>query len=129
LRGNGKHDLRPAPQDLTVATLLKRAGYRTAMVGKSCFTGNTQNPQRVLDKGFDVFYGTTSHKDGHFRYPRFIYPGKKTKAHYRAIVEAMDGYVGRVMAALRENGVAALLKILESSHVQSPIFPNKSLDR
>jgi arylsulfatase A-like enzyme len=27
----------------------------------------------VLEKGFDVFYGTTSHKDGHFRYPLFIY--------------------------------------------------------
>lgn len=73
LRGNGEFELRPDPEDLTVATLLKRAGYCTAMVGKSCVTGNTQNPQRVLDKGFDVFYGTTSHVDGHHRYPRFIY--------------------------------------------------------
>lgn len=73
LRGNGVFELRPDPEDLTVATLLKRAGYRTAMVGKSCVTGNTQNPQRVLDKGFDVFYGTTSHVDGHHRYPLFVY--------------------------------------------------------
>ncbi len=179
LRGNGEFELRPDPQDLTVATLLKRAGYRTAMVGKSCVSGNTQNPQRVLDKGFDVFYGTTSHQNGHFRYPKFIYdqtqrvdlegnelhtgksydaelytkraetfirgtdgpfflmlsypiphaavlgpegsvPGgagmthekgrytevKNPKAHYRAMVEAMDGYIGRVMASLEKKGVA-----------------------
>ena len=174
LRGNGGFELRPDPEDLTVATLLKRAGYHTAMVGKSCVSGNTQHPQHVLNKGFDVFYGTTSHQDGHFRYPLFIYdqekkvelegnklhqgssydaelytaraerfiresadpfflllsypiphaallgPGEAGKAprkghytevenpaaHYRAMVEAMDGYVGRVLAALREKGVA-----------------------
>lgn len=179
LRGNGEFELRPDPEDLTVATLLQRAGYRTAMIGKSCVSGNTQNPQHVLNKGFDVFYGTTSHKDGHFRYPLFIYdqekkvglegntlhggnsydvelytaraerfihetkdpfflllsypiphasvlgpegsvPGAVGKApkkghytevanpaaHYRAMVEAMDGYVGRVLAALEKKGVA-----------------------
>jgi arylsulfatase A-like enzyme len=179
LRGNGEFELRPDPEDLTVATLLKRAGYRTAMVGKSCVSGNTQNPQHVLKKGFDVFYGTTSHKDGHFRYPLFVYdqekkvelegnqlhrgksydtelytaraerfiretedpfflllsypiphasllapegsvPGavgkkpenghytavQKPAVHYRAMVEALDGYVGRLLAALEEKGVA-----------------------
>lgn len=179
LRGNGEFELRPDPEDLTVATLLRRASYRTAMIGKSCVSGNTQNPRRVLEKGFDVFYGTTSHEDGHFRYPLFIYDqekkvelegnklhsgrsydtelytvraerfiretedpffmilsypiphasvlgpdgsvpdavGKKPQnghytqvgnpaAHYRAMVEAMDGYVGRLLAALEKKGVA-----------------------
>lgn len=178
LRGNGEFELRPDPEDLTVATLLQRAGYRTAMVGKSCVSGNTQNPRHVLNKGFDVFYGTTSHKDGHYRYPLFVYdqenkvelegnrlhsgdaydtelytvraerfiretegpfflllsypvphasvlgpegsvPGgagmthtkghytqvKKPAAHYRAMVEALDGYVSRLLAALKEKGV------------------------
>jgi arylsulfatase A len=178
LRGNGEFELRPDPEDLTVATLLKRAGYRTAMVGKSCVSGNTQNPQHVLNKGFDVFYGTTSHKDGHHRYPLFIYDQEKkielegnqlhrgksydtelytvraerfireTKgpfflllsypiphasvlgpegsvpatvgklpksghytavekpaAHYRAMVEAMDAYIARLLAVLEEKGV------------------------
>ncbi|MGB1129334.1 MAG: arylsulfatase, partial [Haloferula sp.] len=73
IRGNGAYALRPDPQDLTVATLLKGAGYRTGMIGKSCVTGNTQNPEVVLAKGFDVFYGTTSHVDGHFRFPKFVY--------------------------------------------------------
>jgi arylsulfatase A-like enzyme len=73
LRGNGNFSLRPDPLDITVASLLQSAGYRTAMIGKSCVTGNTQSPEVVLAKGFDVFYGTTDHRDGHFRYPKFIY--------------------------------------------------------
>jgi arylsulfatase A-like enzyme len=73
LRGNGSYELRPDPADLTVATLLKRAGYTTAMIGKSCVSGNTQDPRVPLRKGFDVFYGTMSHRDAHFRYPEFIY--------------------------------------------------------
>jgi arylsulfatase A-like enzyme len=158
------------------------------MVGKSCVSGNTQNPQHVLNKGFDVFYGTTSHKDGHFRYPRFVYdqglkvelegndlhtgksydaelytgraeafiqetdgpfflllsypiphaavlgpegsvPGgagmehkdgnytqvKNPAAHYRAMVEALDGYVGRLKAALEKKGVAKDTLILFTS--------------
>jgi arylsulfatase A-like enzyme len=188
LRGNGAFELRPDPEDLTVATLLQRAGYRTAMVGKSCVSGNTQSAQHVLNKGFDVFYGTTSHLDGHFRYPRFIYdqalrvdlegnklhtgksydaelytgraeafiketdgpfflllsypiphaavlapdgslPGgagmehkkghytevKDPKAHFRAMVEALDGYVGRLLATLEEKGVAKDTLILFTS--------------
>jgi arylsulfatase A-like enzyme len=188
LRGNGAHELRADPEDLTVATLLKRAGYRTAMVGKSCVSGNTQNPRRVLEKGFDVFYGTTSHTDGHHRYPRFIYdqdkkvelagnqlhrgksydaelytaraerfiretdgpfflllsypiphaavlgpegsvpggagmkpgkahytPVKNPAKHYRAMVEALDGYIGRLLAALEEKGVTRDTLILFTS--------------
>jgi arylsulfatase A-like enzyme len=188
LRGNGVHELRPDPEDLTVATLLQRAGYRTAMVGKSCVTGNTQNPRRVLEKGFDVFYGTTSHVDGHHRYPLFVYdqekrvelegnklhtgksydtelytaraerfirdtegpfflllsypiphaavlgpkgsvpggagmkpgkahytPVKQPAKHYRAMVEALDGYVGRVVAALEKKGMTRDTLILFTS--------------
>ena len=73
IRGNGPFALRPDPPDITVGTLLQGAGYRTAMIGKSCITGNTQTPEVVLSKGFDVFYGTTDHRDGHFRYPKFVY--------------------------------------------------------
>ncbi len=179
LRGNGEFELRADPEDLTVATLMKGAGYTTAMIGKSCVSGNTQNPKLVLEKGFDVFYGTTSHKDGHHRYPRFVYDQaervdlegnelhegkfydaelytkraerfireadapfflllsypiphasmlgpegsvpddtgepppkggytkmKKPRAHYKAMVEEMDKYIGRLLAALQEKGVA-----------------------
>lgn len=71
VRGNGPamiHD-----DEVTVAEVAKAAGYNTAMIGKSNVTGNTQTPGKVLKSGFDYFYGTTDHRDGHFRYPKFVY--------------------------------------------------------
>lgn len=71
VRGNGAFSI---PKDeLTVGKITKAAGYNTAMIGKSCVTGNTQTPESVLESGFDFFYGTTDHRDGHFRYPKFVY--------------------------------------------------------
>lgn len=71
IRGNGPFSL-PAGET-SVAEILSGTGYETAMIGKSCVTGNTQNPEIVLSSGFDYFYGTTNHGDGHFRYPKFVY--------------------------------------------------------
>lgn len=71
VRGNG--DFAVPAEEITVAEVAKQAGYNTAMIGKSCVTGNTQTPGTVLSSGFDFFYGTTDHRDGHFRYPEFVY--------------------------------------------------------
>ena len=71
IRGNGAFSI--PSEEITVAEIAKQAGYRTAMIGKSCVTGNTQTPETVLSSGFDYFYGTTNHVDGHFRYPKFVY--------------------------------------------------------
>lgn len=71
IRGNGPFELPEGEANL--AKTLKSAGYNTAMIGKSCVTGNTQTPETVLARGFDYFYGTTDHRDGHFRYPKFVY--------------------------------------------------------
>jgi arylsulfatase A len=75
IRGNGAFNL--PESETSVATLLKRAGYHTALIGKSCATGNTQEPEVLARHGFDLFYGTTDHKDAHFRYPRFLYENSK----------------------------------------------------
>lgn len=69
--------MRPDPLDRTVASLLREAGYETGMVGKSCVTGNVQAPEVPREKGFDYFFGTTSHVDGHFRFPKFVYENGK----------------------------------------------------
>ncbi len=73
IRANGPFTLRPDPEDKTVASLLRENGYNTALIGKSCVTGNTQTPEWLKEKGFDDFYGTTDHKNGHFRFPEFVY--------------------------------------------------------
>jgi arylsulfatase A-like enzyme len=103
IRGNGSFEL-PATET-TVATLLRQAGYRTALIGKSCVTGNTQTPQTLARHGFDYFYGTTDHRDGHFRYPKFLYENTKridfpdnnlhTGSHYD-----LDLYTEKALAQL-----------------------------
>ncbi len=73
IRANGRFMLKPDPEDLTVATIMKRVGYSTGLIGKSCVTGNSQTPEVLAEKGFEYFYGTTDHKDAHFRNPPFVY--------------------------------------------------------
>jgi len=74
MRGNGNYKLRDDPHDLTVATLLRNAGYKTAMIGKSCTSANDNRdfdqPNR---KGFDHFFGVLSHVEAHHYFPPVMY--------------------------------------------------------
>jgi len=54
IRGNGNHSL--APQDVTVAEILKKAGYTTGLIGKWGL-GNEDSPGMPSKKGFDQFFG------------------------------------------------------------------------
>lgn len=69
IRGNGKDNLRP--DDVTVARLLKRAGYATGLVGKWGLghEGSTGVPTR---QGFDYFFGYLDQHHAHNYYPSFL---------------------------------------------------------
>lgn len=56
----------------TLATILKEAGYATAMVGKWGLGGNeNQNfPGHPLNRGFDFYFGVMHHTDAHYHYPK-----------------------------------------------------------
>ncbi len=74
LRGNS-HSLatRRDPDDMTVATFLKQAGYHTALIGKSpmaCWTTDAQLPN---DKGFDYAFGYLDHGKAHHYFPKTLY--------------------------------------------------------
>lgn len=109
IRGNGPFALRPDPEDMTVAGLLRNAGYATALIGKSCVTGNTQTPETLKEKGFDYFFGTTDHKDGHFRYPPFVYENSRRvelegNTRYAGPHYDLDLYTGKALEFLdRQN--------------------------
>jgi arylsulfatase A-like enzyme len=70
IRGNADVPLRP--QDTTVAEVLRKAGYRTALVGKWGLgeAGTTGTPNQ---KGFDEFYGYLSQVHAHNYYPDFLW--------------------------------------------------------
>ena len=75
------------PEDVTVAELLKTAGYKTALCGKwglgDDIQGNTGLPQ---DQGFDIFYGYLNQVHAHNYYPEFLWRGKK-KEKLRNVVQ------------------------------------------
>jgi arylsulfatase A-like enzyme len=66
IRGNAKVDL--LPEDVTVAEVLKDAGYHTGLVGKWGLgtAGRSGIPNR---QGFDEFYGVLDQKHAHTQYP------------------------------------------------------------
>ena len=74
MRGNGpKVQLRDDPQDLTVAHYLQKAGYKTAMIGKSCVSCGIPELDFPKLKGFDHFFGVMSHSEAHHYFPPVIY--------------------------------------------------------
>lgn len=134
IRGNGAFAL--PEEETTVAEVAAKAGYNTAMIGKSCVTGNTQTPDTVLGSGFGYFFGTTDHRDGHFRYPEFVYrntekimfPGNKlhTGTDYDADLYTMDalGYIARQKA-----GKPFLMVLSYPIPHASVLAPEETLDK
>lgn len=69
------------PNEHTLGSVLKEAGYKTAVIGKWGLQGGNVKkgtrgdrnkelePSHPLERGFDYFYGYTAHVDGHFQYP------------------------------------------------------------
>lgn len=81
-----------AAADVTIAELMKRAGYATAAMGKWGLgpVGSEGDPNK---QGFDLFYGYNCQREAHNFYPRYLYrnsaqemlPGNDrglTGAHY-----------------------------------------------
>lgn len=63
----------------TISSILKEAGYATAVIGKWGLQGKSSNwPAHPLNRGFDYFLGYMRHGDGHEHYPKEgIYRGRK----------------------------------------------------
>ncbi|MEM9399716.1 MAG: arylsulfatase [Verrucomicrobiota bacterium] len=73
VRGNGKGlELREDKEDITIARVLKNAGYHTAMIGKSG-TGADTSVGHSNRKGFDYFYGFNGHGPAHHYFPPLVY--------------------------------------------------------
>jgi arylsulfatase A-like enzyme len=83
----------------TLATVLRSAGYRTIAIGKYGLQGGGEGPEadalapdwpaHPLRRGFDEFYGSIRHRDGHEHYPKEgIHRGPKQVWHDRTEVSA-----------------------------------------
>ena len=77
IRGNGKQNLRP--DDVTIAEVLKGAGYRTGCFGKWGI-GHEESDGLPTRQGFDAFFGYLDQHQAHNYYPTFlIRNGKRVK--------------------------------------------------
>lgn len=70
VRGNAAASL--LPQDVTVAELLKKAGYATGCIGKWGL-GLAETPGAPIKKGFDHFFGFLNQGNAHHYYPDYMY--------------------------------------------------------
>ncbi len=78
IRGNSKAHLKP--EDVTVAEVLKKAGYATGCVGKWGL-GEASSPGIPNQQGFDFFFGYLNQSRAHRFYPDYIWRNEK-KEHY-----------------------------------------------
>jgi arylsulfatase A-like enzyme len=60
------------PEDVTVAEVLKGAGYRTAIIGKWGL-GEHGTPGVPNEQGFDEFFGYLHQIHAHFYYPHYLW--------------------------------------------------------
>ncbi|MCT4646834.1 MAG: arylsulfatase [Carboxylicivirga sp.] len=72
VRGNGQFQLREDKEDITIARLLKNAGYHTATIGKAG-TGCNCDLGQPNRKGFDYFFGFLGHGAAHTYFPEYVY--------------------------------------------------------
>jgi len=118
-RGNGDIQFPEDPEEITIATLLKRAGYETAMIGKSGVACDSTDAGLPTRKGFDHFFGLLSHRAAHRQYPEFLYRNGE-----RIRIEGNEGYTGEQYAS--ELFVEDALDWI-GAHRGSPFFLHLSL--
>ncbi len=85
IRGNGEFPL--LGQDVTVAKVLKSAGYRTAVIGKWGL-GLADNSGRPDRQGFDESFGFLDHRHAHRQYTDHLW-----KNGERVAVDPQQDYV------------------------------------
>lgn len=74
IRGNARYPLRP--EDVTVAEVLKRAGYSTGLVGKWGL-GEEGSVGIPTKQGFDTFFGYLNQRHAHNYYPDFLWENEE----------------------------------------------------
>ena len=114
IRGNGVVPL--LAEDLTVAELLKTAGYLTAVIGKWGLgeAGSTGIPNR---QGFDYFYGYLNQIRAHNSYPDYLWENET--------IDSLDNVV-TIIPETYAKGVGGIA--LEKKTFAQDLFRDKAVD-
>ncbi len=78
IRDNIPHEIFLRPDDVTVAEVLKQAGYASGAIGKWSL-GEPGSWGIANYQGFDYFYGHLNQDQAHFYYPDYLWENDKVK--------------------------------------------------
>ncbi|GAB5404944.1 MAG: arylsulfatase [Aureliella sp.] len=83
-------------EDITVAEVLKTAGYKTALCGKWGLGDETTGGRSGLPRrqGFDFFYGYLNQVHAHNYYPEFLWRNEKQEKLQNVVKRAERSYGG-----------------------------------
>ena len=123
VRGNSPGKL--LPEDITIAEVLKDAGYDTACIGKWGVGAGLplDDPNR---NGFDQFFGYISMWHAHNFYPEFLIRNGKRESLQNVVMDKWKDDDGRGVATKKVDYVPEMLteEVLEyiNSHQSKPFF-------
>ena len=86
IRDNLPNSIWLRPDDLTVAEILKRAGYKTGGIGKWSL-GNPGSWGIPNYQGFDYWYGHINQDQAHFYYPDYLWENDKVVLLQKVVIE------------------------------------------
>ncbi len=122
VRGNDRVPLRPT--DVTVAEVLKTAGYTTALIGKWGL-GEPETTGHPLQQGFDDFFGYTDQVHAHNYYPEFLWRNTNRVALRNEVAPEWQGKLPGVAVRRAEYShdlfVADALRFVEENR-DKPFF-------
>ncbi|QDU53946.1 arylsulfatase [Aeoliella mucimassa] len=122
-RANGDYQFPEDPQEITIASRLKQAGYHTAMIGKSGLSCRSDDPSLPNRKGFDHFFGYLSHGAAHRYYPEHLYRNGEQVDYPGNHGKEGDTYSGDLFLA------DALRYLDERAEAGGPFFLHLSLQQ
>jgi len=120
-RINGKVQLRDDPQDTILARLLNDSGYHTALIGKSGLSCNSSDGGLPNRKGFEHFFGYTSHSAAHRYYPPWLWRNGAKVPHPENKGKEGTQYPGELF-------LAEALQYLDE-HQEDPFYLQLSLQQ
>ncbi len=130
VRDNAPPDIQTLrPEDVTIAEVLKQAGYATAMIGKWGLGGDLpETGGRPEDQGFDYFYGYLNSVQAHNYYPTYLWQNRKKVPLGNVVQEVPPGYAGFVGGMATKKVAYSHDLFIEKSlewidnHKQGPFF-------
>jgi arylsulfatase A-like enzyme len=107
----------PLPANHTLGTVMRQAGYYTAVIGKWGLAGKQPPwPAHPLNRGFDTFYGFLRHQAAHNHYPG------NGGGIYDGFIEVAQGLDGIYTADLFTARAKSLIVEHHQRHPDQPLF-------